>query len=117
VQGHIDCTTVLQKKESSGKFWNLEFKIPDQFEKYLVEKGSIAIDGISLTIAGINEQSFNISIIPETYSNTNVQYYAIGTSVNVEIDILAKYIEKILRSQTYSNDSKLTADKLKKMGY
>ena len=102
VQGHIDTTGKILKNELSNDDWLLEVKIDKRWMKYCVLKGSIAIDGISLTIAKINDNyndsygSITMSIIPHTLKNTNLQYKNKKDTVNIETDFFAKYIEKLL---------------------
>ena len=102
VQGHIDTTGKILKNELSNDDWLLEVKIDKRWMKYCVLKGSIAIDGISLTIAKINDNyndsygSITMSIIPHTLKNTNLQYKNKKDTVDIETDFFAKYIEKLL---------------------
>ncbi len=94
VLGHVDCVSTvlkLQKMQSETKIW---FDIPQQLRKYIVSKGSIAIDGVSLTIVDDLVNKFSVCIIPQTLLNTNFNTKIIGDEVNVEIDILAKHIHK-----------------------
>jgi riboflavin synthase len=96
VQGHVDATAVcIDKKDLNGS-WEYRFQFDEMFAKLIIEKGSIAINGISLTLfnAGMNE--FSVAIIPYTYQHTNMKYVNIGTSVNVEFDMIGKYIERMM---------------------
>ena len=97
VLGHVDCTGLVHKivERRSSKFYTIE--IPKQFTKYIIERGSISIDGVSLTIAESERNYIDVSIIPHTLHNTIFQYYAIGSKVNIEFDILGKYIEHIVK--------------------
>jgi riboflavin synthase len=102
VQGHIDTTGIIAKNELEKDNWMLEVKIKKKWMKYCISKGSIAIDGISLTIAKINEVydetfgSISVSIIPHTLDNTNLKYKNKKDTVNIETDFFAKYVEKLL---------------------
>lgn len=102
VQGHVDTRGTILKNEHSNDDWLLEIKIDKKWMKYCILKGSIAIDGISLTIAKINDNyndsygSITMSIIPHTLKNTNLQFKNKKDTVNVETDFFAKYIEKLL---------------------
>mgnify|MGYP001265186865 CR=1 FL=1 len=96
VQGHVDATTKIIEINQIGEDWEYGFIIPDKFGKYMVKKGSITIDGISLTIADINEEKLTVAIIPTTYSETTLCKRGVGDTVNIEVDILAKYTEKLL---------------------
>ena len=94
VYGHVDCVTNIlniQKLESS---WDFKFKINETMKKFVAEKGSIAINGISLTIAKVELDNFTISIIPHTYENTNLRSAKVGDQVNIEYDALARYVVK-----------------------
>ena len=96
VQGHVDTTTEVIEINQIGEDWEYGFKIPDGFGKYMVKKGSITIDGISLTIADINKERLTVAIIPTTYSETILCKRRLGDVVNIEVDILAKYTERLL---------------------
>tara|TARA_B100001123_G_C14860839_1_gene847938 strand:- start:132 stop:716 length:585 start_codon:yes stop_codon:yes gene_type:complete len=94
VYGHVDCVTNIlniQKLESS---WDFKFKINETMKKFVVKKGSIAINGISLTVAKVELDNFTISIIPHTYENTNLRSAKVGDQVNIEYDALARYVVK-----------------------
>ena len=100
VTGHIDNVVKITKIEKHSDFYNLGFKIENDSEiglsKYIVNKGSICINGISLTVAKIVSDEFEVAIIPHTFKNTNLETLKVGDNVNVEVDILAKYVEKNL---------------------
>lgn len=96
VTGHIDGKGKFISKDKIGEFYNLTIELPQDCEKYTVKKGSIAINGISLTIADIRANTIMCAIIPHTYENTNLKALKQGDFVNIEVDITAKYIEKFL---------------------
>jgi riboflavin synthase len=97
VQGHVDGTgEFVSMEQLSDDNWWLRIGIPQQLDKYIVYKGSIAIDGISLTVAAIEQRICSVTIIPHTYRNTSLRDYAPGDRVNLECDIFAKYLEKML---------------------
>ena len=96
VQGHIDCTGIFFRIENLSDFYNMTFEIPPEQSKYVVNKGSIAINGVSLTIASADKNIFTTAIIPHTYHNTTLQDLNQGDSVNIETDILGRYVEKFL---------------------
>ena len=96
VSGHVDLTTKFIKKEKLGEFYNMEFAVTPDFRKYIVKKGSITINGISLTIADIKSESFVVAVIPHTFENTNLKELKNNDIVNIETDILAKYIENFV---------------------
>jgi riboflavin synthase len=97
VQGHVDGTAEMLSLEELGEDnWWLRLRVPPELDRYLVFKGSIAIDGISLTIAAIEECVVSVTIIPHTYRNTTLGGYQPGARLNVECDILAKHVEKLM---------------------
>jgi riboflavin synthase len=98
VQGHVDCTGELINVREEGNAWILEFSIPDDFKKFLVYKGSITLNGISLTIMETTEKGLTVSIIPHTWEVTNLSLVKIGWQVNVETDVLSKYIYNHLKN-------------------
>ena len=97
VQGHVDATGRVKRWEKIGKDFVLEVAAPRTLMKYIVEKGSIAIDGISLTVAGVGRDWFRVWIIPHTRQITNLARRQAGDAVNLEVDILAKYVERLMR--------------------
>ena len=96
VQGHIDCATRIISFEAVGADHRLEIELPAEFAHYVAYKGSIAIDGISLTVAEISSESLAVWIIPHTRRTTNLQGAQPGDRVNIEFDILAKYLERMV---------------------
>jgi riboflavin synthase len=96
VQGHIDCATRVIAFDQGGGDYRLEIELPPQFSHYVAFKGSIAVNGISLTVAEILPESFAVWVVPHTKRNTNLQSTVPGDLVNIEFDILAKYIERML---------------------
>lgn len=96
VSGHIDGIGRINKITKISDFCDLEIEIDKSVSKYVVKKGSITVNGISLTTAKINDSTINIAVIPVTYYNTSLKYLKIGDYVNIETDILAKYVEKFL---------------------
>ncbi len=98
VQGHVDTTSeVIKIEENENNLWTYYFKITDS--KYIVDKGSITINGISLTVVDPDDGSFSVAVISETYQRTNLQYLKNGSLVNIEYDILAKYMEKMINDK------------------
>ncbi len=98
VQGHIDCTSQVISFTPSGSDWRLEIALLPDYARYIALKGSIAIDGISLTVAEVSAATFVVWIIPHTLTVTNLQSRKPGDLVNLEFDLLAKYVERILGS-------------------
>ena len=98
VTGHVDNVGIIKQISDNGEFFKFRIEIPDELVKYVVQKGSVTINGISLTVAEIVNNVITIAIIPHTFKNTNLKNLRIGDFVNIETDILAKYIEKMLLS-------------------
>jgi riboflavin synthase len=102
VQGHVDGTgEFLSLEPVGGENWWLKIRVPAELDRYLVFKGSIAIDGISLTIASLERDVLGVTIIPHTYEVTTLGTYKPGSRVNLECDVLAKHLEKLLESVEY----------------
>ncbi len=97
VQGHVDTTATVSKVKFIGKSWLVSFKILKNFKKYIALKGSITINGVSLTISKILPSGFQISIIPQTLNKTNLIFLKKSNLVNVEFDILGKYIKNFIK--------------------
>ncbi len=115
VSGHIDGTGKIENIEKDENAIWYKIRVTPSLVKYIVEKGSIAIDGISLTVAEIENSSLSVSIIPHTQKETNLGYKKINDIVNIECDIIGKYIEKLLTPQ--NNESKITEEFLRKNGF
>ena len=98
-QGHVDCTSLLKKIKKVGKSIVFEFKIENQFSKYLIPKASILINGVSLTISKIKGNNFQIWCIPHTLKLTNLSNLKVNDIVNIEIDILSKYVKKFYENK------------------
>ena len=99
VQGHVDGTGEFISLEQIGdENWWLKIRVPAGFDRYLVFKGSIAIDGVSLTIASLEGHELGVTIIPHTFQNTSLGTHQVGDRVNLECDVLAKHVEKLLQS-------------------
>ena len=97
VQGHVDTTSTIKKIDFVGKSWFVSFKLPTKYKKYLIQKGSITINGVSLTISKILRDGFQIVVIPQTLKFTNLMYLKEKDVVNIEFDVLGKYIKKFLK--------------------
>lgn len=100
VTGHIDALGAVEIFEPRGKDHYLRVRVPPEFNRYIVHKGSIAIDGISLTIAGVENGSFAVWLIPHTLAVTNLRECRAGGLVNLEFDLLGKYVEKLMALRT-----------------
>jgi riboflavin synthase len=117
VQGHVDGTGELMSLDALGDGnWWLRVRVPPELDRYLVFKGSVALDGISLTVAGIQGGVLSVTIIPHTYENTNLKQRRPGDRVNIECDVLAKYVEKLV-ANLRAVPSGLTIEKLREEGY
>ncbi len=100
VQGHVDATGEVVALDALGEGnWWLKLRVPQALDRYLVEKGSITLDGISLTIASIDNGVIAVTIIPHTFANTTIGQMRVGSRVNVEVDVLAKHVEKLLANR------------------
>ncbi len=96
VAGHVDATTAVTGIVPADGFWTVSFALDASWARYVVEKGSIALDGISLTVARLGEDGFDVAVIPHTWEVTTLSERSVGDLVNVEVDILAKYVERML---------------------
>lgn len=99
VSGHVDCMGKFINLEKLSDFYNLQFEIPEEQEKYVVYKGSITINGVSLTVVNIVDNIVSVAIIPHTYNHTSLKDLKLGQDVNIETDILGKYVEKFLSAK------------------
>ena len=100
VQGHVDATTELLDVEPVGEDWTFTVALPAGLERYVVEKGSIALDGVSLTVAGLDADAFTVAVIPTTYRETTLGGREPGDRLNVEVDVRATYVERQLAGRT-----------------
>ena len=96
VQGHVDGRGTFVSAEQSGDFWTVRIGFPPEMAKYLVYKGSVCVEGISLTVAALGEDHFDIAIIPKTWELTNLSTLNPGDGVNLEADVIAKYVERMM---------------------
>jgi len=97
IQGHVDTTSQIRKIKFVGKSWYIDMKVSKKYRSYLIQKGSISINGVSLTISKIYKQGFQVVIIPQTLKLTNLIYLKEKDFVNLEFDILGKYVKKYLK--------------------
>ncbi|HDS16287.1 MAG TPA: riboflavin synthase [Proteobacteria bacterium] len=120
VSGHIDGTGRLSHRQAEGNAVIFTFTAPPAINRYLIEKGSIAVDGISLTIASLNRESFKVAVIPHSLTHTTLAKKEIGAIVNLESDLIAKYIEKLLQPRDAAQEtgaSGLNLSLLRKHGF
>jgi riboflavin synthase len=99
VQGHIDGTGAVRAIREEGFARVVEIEIEPPLCRYLVQKGSVAVDGVSLTVSALHEDGFSVSLIPETLARTNLGGIAVGDRVNIEVDVLAKHAERLMRAR------------------
>jgi riboflavin synthase len=100
VQGHVDGVGTVLGVAEDGFARRIEIEAPPEVLRYVIEKGSIAVDGVSLTVAGLDSRSFTVSLIPETLQRTNLGHAGPGDRVNLEVDVLAKYVERLMVART-----------------
>ncbi len=116
VQGHVDARGEFISVMQNGNFWTVSIGFPVEISKYLVYKGSVSVEGISLTIAKLRRTSFEIAVIPKTWEQTNLSSLKSGDPVNLEADVIAKYVERLLGFRTAENEG-VTREKLTKLGF
>lgn len=97
VQGHVDARGTFTGVEDHGESWTVRFAFPKEIGRYLVFKGSVAVEGISLTIANLQDDYFEVAIIPKTWEVTNLSQLKPGDGVNLEVDVIAKYVERLVQ--------------------
>jgi riboflavin synthase len=117
VLGHVNGTGVIKEIIKLGDNYLIRVNVPDNMKRYLIDEGSITIDGISLTVAGLKDSTIDISIIPHTWNNTTLQYKNAKDRVNIETDVLAKYVEKLINNKEFEQKNKLSENWLKELGY
>ena len=119
VSGHIDGTGTIVKKEQRQKSWFLKIEIPEALSRYTIEKGSIAVDGVSLTINRCGKTFFDVNIIPQTGRETTLLIRRPGDRVNIEVDLIGKYVEKFFQQQSFSKGAVpgISSEMLKKYGF
>jgi riboflavin synthase len=117
VQGHVDGVGRVAGLVPEGENWWLSVRVPPDLARYVAMKGSIAIDGISLTVAGWRDGVVDFAVVPYTCEVTNVRDLTVGDPVNIECDILAKYMERLLQAREEAAPSRLTVEKLVAQGF
>ena len=116
VQGHVDGVGHVESVQERQNEWRIQITVPSTLQRYIAEKGSIAIDGTSLTVADLSDGGFTISVIPHTFDYTILSQRCVGDAVNLEVDVLARYIERLLAGGAGSNAG-LSFESLRNMGY
>jgi len=117
VQGHVDARGKFLSAVDHGGSWTVRIAYPQEIARYLVFKGSVAVEGISLTIAALTDEYFEIAVIPKTWEVTNFSHLSPGDEVNLEADIIAKYVERIMNLNNSPSRESLTLEKLAELGY
>lgn len=119
VQGHIDGTIELVSAKPEGNAHRLRFRFPGELGRYIAMKGSVAVDGISLTVAGLSDHWFEVVVIPHTWRETTLADLKPGSRSNIEVDVLAKYVDRLIASRGDSSGSagRLTLDYLVEQGF
>jgi riboflavin synthase len=120
VSGHVDGVGELLSQVNDGGSWRLTFKVPDALARYIAQKGSVCIDGTSLTVNSVEGACFSVNIIPHTQQATIIHTYKVGQRVNIEVDLIARYLERLLlgdKAAEPNRDSRLSMSFLAENGY
>ena len=119
VQGHVDGTAALISTTPEGNAYRIRFRVPKALMRYIAMKGSICVDGISLTVAGLGDDWFEVAVIPHTWRETTLAELKTGDRVNLEVDVLAKYVERLLmhKADYDEHTNRLTLENLVEKGY
>ena len=114
VSGHVDCIGTVESHHSDARSVRLKIRIPDDYRRFVAKKGSICVDGVSLTVNEVSDACFQVNIIPHTADVTIIGDYSTGSRVNIEVDVVARYLERLIRMD---DDAGITRDFLKAHGY
>ena len=114
VSGHVDCIGVIRSRTADTRSIRLDIEVPDDYARYIAKKGSVCVDGVSLTVNEVSGSTFSVNIIPHTAEVTMIGGYAHGSRVNIEVDLVARYLERLL---TGGDDGGITKDFLRAHGY
>ncbi len=118
VSGHVDGLATLVEQKPDGRSIRFKFKAPDSLAKYIAEKGSICINGISLTINNVEGAEFSVNIVPHTLKETTLGAINVGDSINLEVDLLARYMERLMKGEAAAEcPSRVTENLLKESGF
>jgi len=117
VSGHVDGVGTIRNRNSDGRSERYRIEAPNELARYIARKGSICVDGISLTVNRVDADAFELNIVPHTMANTTMGDYVEGTKVNLEVDIIARYLERMLLSADVNADSTITLEKLRQHGF
>ena len=113
VSGHVDCVGDVVAREAESRSILFTIEVPEDYARYMARKGSVCVDGVSLTINSVSGRRFDLNIIPHTAEETTMNTYRVGTRVNIEVDLLARYIERLLGK----DEDGLSIETLKEHGY
>lgn len=114
VSGHIDCIGQVVSRQKDARSIAFEIDLPEKYARYIAAKGSVCIDGVSLTVNGIHNSVFTVNVIPHTADATVIGYYSVGDKVNIEVDLIARYLERLIDQP---NNGVITKEFLKVNGY
>ncbi|CAM3577143.1 riboflavin synthase [Vibrio aquimaris] len=117
VSGHVDGVGEIVERNQVGRAIEFWVSMPQELSKYLAEKGSITVDGISLTVNALRKNAFKLTIVPHTGDETTIKDFHVGRKVNLEVDVLARYMERLLTSQSSQPESRLTMEFLQQNGF
>jgi len=118
VSGHVDGIGAVTEKQADGRSFRFKFKVPDNLAKYIAEKGSICINGISLTVNEVDGAVFSVNIVPHTLKETTLGDAVVGTKVNLEVDLLARYLERLIKGDAAAKShGGITEELLQKSGF
>ena len=117
MSGHVDGLGKVVALTRDARSWRVTIEAPSGLAKYIAQKGSICIDGTSLTVNSVNGARFDLNIIPQTWDETVFSQYVVGTEVNLEVDIIARYLERLLQSGVVPTSNGVTLDTLRNAGY
>ncbi|MGB1226397.1 MAG: riboflavin synthase [Poseidonibacter sp.] len=112
VQGHVDCLGTITEVKQNGNSTDFYVQLPCEFSKYIIPKGSVTIDGVSLTVNEVMNDTFRLTIIPHTVENTLFKRYKVGTKVNLETDMFARYVYNMFQGKQNSNNNNMTWDQV-----
>ncbi len=118
VSGHVDGVGEIVDRQQVGRAVEYWVQMPSEITKYVAEKGSITVDGISLTVNDLRKNAFKLTIVPHTSEETTIDQFQVGRKVNLEVDVMARYMERLLQAQTHSEpESRLTMEFLQQNGF
>ena len=114
VSGHVDCVGEIMNRHGDARSIRLSISLPADYRRYVARKGSVTVDGVSLTVNSVSDDAFDVNIIPHTAAATIIEAYHVGTRVNIEVDLVARYLERLLEADTASG---ITREFLRAHGY